>query len=347
MKKLLIVIFTLCFLTVPVSAIEYTAPVAPDAAQPYMPENQENFSQGLWYIIKTAISKIKPELANASGVCFRIIAVVLMMGILNCFSQYAYNSIRLTGAVVIGILLLEPVNSFIQMGAHTVMEVSDYGKLLLPVMTASLAAQGGITTSASLYTGTVLFNAILSTVISKIIVPGLYIYLCICVANSAIEQDLLKKTRDFIKWLLTWCIKIVLYVFTGYISITGVISGAVDVSKLKAAKLTISGVVPVVGSILSDATETILVSAGVLKSTAGVYGIFAIIAVCISPFLQIGVQYILLKLSGAVCNMFGFKPAVGLIGDFTTGMGLVLAMTGAVCVMLLISLVCFLRGIGV
>lgn len=336
----------LSFLVMPVFATEYTAPQAPEAAEPYMPPEQENFAQGLWYIIKTALSDINPELAKAGKICLSVILVVLAMSVLQSMTEFPANAIQLTGAVLIGILLLEPANTLIQLGATTVTELGDYGKLLLPVMTAALAAQGGITTSAALYTGTVFFVALLTTIIIKIVVPALYIYLCLSVVCSAIGQDMLKKAKDFVKWIMTWCLKIVLYVFTGYISITGVISGTVDASTLKAAKLTISGVVPVVGKVLADATDTVLVSAGIMKNAAGLYGVFAILAVCISPFLQIGVQYIMLKISGAVCNMFGYKPAVSLVEDFGKGMGFVLAATGTVCVLLLISLVCFLRGIA-
>lgn len=347
MKKIIIIFMLLSFLVVPVSAMEYTAPTAPESAEPYMPPKQENFAQGLWYIIKTALSEISPELASAARLCLSVILTVLLMAVLQSLTDFSASAIQLTGAVVIGILLLEPANTMIQLGLDTVRELSDYGKLLLPVMTAAMAAQGGITASAALYTGTVFFIGLLTTVIVKVIGPALYIYLCLSVACSAIAQDMLKKAKDFIKWGMTWCLKIVLYVFTGYMSITGVISGAVDASALKAAKLTISGVVPVIGKILSDATETVLVSAGIMKGTAGVYGVLAIIAVCISPFLQIGIQYILLKISGAICNTFAYKPAVALIEDFGKGMGFVLAATGTVCIMLLISLVCFLRGIGV
>ena len=267
------------------------------------------------------------------------------MSVLQGLTEFSANAIQLTGAVVIGILLLEPVNTLVQLGADTVTELSDYGKLLLPVMTAALAAQGGITSSAAMYTGTVFFNALLTTVITKLIIPAVYIYLCLSVAYSAINQDMLKKAKDFIKWGMTWCLKIVLYVFTGYISITKVISGTVDASTLKAAKLTISGVVPVIGNILSDATESVLVSAGIMKGTTGIYGIFAMLAVCVGPFLRIGVQYILLKISAALCHTFGTKPAVTLLEDFSRGMGFILAATGTVCIMLLISIVCFLRGI--
>ena len=115
---------------------------------------------------------------------------------------------------------------------------------------------------------------------------------------------------------------------------------------MKATKMTIKSVVPVVGGILSDASETILVGAGVMKSAAGIYGIFAVLAICITPFLQIGMQYLLLKTTAAVCGIFGYKPAVSLIEDFSSGMGFVLAMTGTVCVLLLISIVCFMKGIG-
>ena len=338
MKKWIIALIFVCVFALPVSAMEFTAPTAPEAAQKYMPEEQETFAQGLWYILKTAISSLRPELSGASAICLSLIATVLLLGVLGTLSNSVSGSIRLVGAVAIGVLLLQPIHSMIQLGTATITELSEYGKLLLPVMTAAVAAQGGTTS--------VFFDALLTTVIAKLIVPILYIYLCLCVANAAIEQDILKKLRDFAKWVMTWCLKLVLYAFTGYISITGVISGTVDASALKAAKLTISGVVPVVGGILSDATETILVSAGVMKSAAGVYGIFAVLSICVSPFLQIGVQYLLLKLSGAACNMFGYKPAVKLIEDFSTGMGFVLAMTGTVCMLLLISLVCFMRGMG-
>jgi len=346
MKKWIIGILLFACLIQPVHAMEFTAPVAPETAQPYMPEEQETFAQGLWYILKTAIAASMPDLASASATGLCLIACVLFISILSHFTKSCSNSIRLTGAVIIGIMLLKPINTFIQLGADTVIGLSEYGKLLLPVMTAALAAQGGTTTSAALYTATIFFDSLLTGVVARIIIPALYIFLCLCVASSAIQQDMLKKLRDLIKWGMTWCLKIVLYLFTGYLSITGVISGVVDSSALKAAKLTISGVVPVVGGILSDASETILLSAGVMKSAAGIYGIFAVLAICVSPFLQIGTQYLLLKATGSVCNIFGYKPAVSLIEDFSSGMGFILAMTGTVCMLLLISIVCFMKGMG-
>ncbi len=346
MRKLIIGVILFLLISVPVSAMELTPPTVPDGVEQYMPEEQESFADGLMYILKTALSSWRPEIADVTRICMSVIVAVLMMSILNNVSESNANAVKLTGAVIIGLLLLEPVNTMIRLGTDTVTSLSEYGKLLLPVMTAALAAQGGTSTSAALYAGTVFFNTLLTMLISRLIVPAVFVYLCLSVASCALEQDMLKQLRDFVKWAMTWCLKMVLYLFTGYIGITGVISGTVDKSVLKATKLTISGVVPVVGGILSDASETILVSAGVMKNAAGIYGIFAILALCIGPFLQIAVPYLLLKLCGAICGLFGYKPAVGLIKDFTTGMGTILAMTGTVCMLLLISLVCFMKGMS-
>ncbi|MBR5022171.1 MAG: stage III sporulation protein AE [Oscillospiraceae bacterium] len=346
MRKFIIFLLLTLFLIQPVSANGLTAPSAPESAQRYMPSEQQTFADGLWYIVKSAVSALQPELANASGICLSLIAIVLLVSILSSFSESSAGVFRLVVAVVIGLLLLEPTNSLISLGTKAVTELSEYGKLMIPVMSAAVAAQGGATTSAALYTGTILFITLLTTFITRFIIPALYIYLCLCVANCALEQDMLKKVRDFIKWLITWSLKWVLYIFTGYISITGVISGTVDASALKAAKIGISGTVPVVGSILSDAAETILVSAGVMKNTAGVYGIFAVLAVCIGPFVRIGAHYLLLKMTSAVSSIFGHKPSAELIQDFSTGMGFALAMTGTVGMLLLISLVCYMKGMG-
>lgn len=346
MRKLILFTILLGMMLIPVSATEFSPPPAPDSAQIYMPKNDETFAQGVWHIIKTALVAVRPNLADGCRVSLSVITAVFLMGILGSLSENTSATMRLIGAVMIGILLLEPIQSMIQLGTDTVRNLSEYGKLLLPVMTAAVAAQGGGTTSAAIYTGTVFFDALLTTAITKLAVPALYIYLCLCVANCALQQDMLSRVRNSVKWMMTWCLKWTLYIFTGYISITGVISGTVDSSALKAAKLTISGVVPVVGGILSDASETILVSAGVMKSAAGVYGILAVLAICAGPFVKIGVQYLLLKLSAAVCNMFGYKPAVSLVQDFSTGMGFALAMVGSVCILLLVSLVCFMKGMS-
>ena len=69
-------------------------------------------------------------------------------------------------------------------------------------------------------------------------------------------------------------------------------------------------------------------------------------AIFIGPCIKIGVQYLLLRLSAALCSVFGNKGISGIIDDFACAMGLLLGMTGAVCLLLIISTVCFLKGVS-
>jgi stage III sporulation protein AE len=90
----------------------------------------------------------------------------------------------------------------------------------------------------------------------------------------------------------------------------------------------------------------VLVSAGLAKNAAGIYGILAILAVFLRPFLKIGVHYLVLKLTSLIITLVGTKHNAELVLDYSGAMGLLLAMTGSVCLMQLISAVCFLKGVG-
>ena len=46
MKKLIIWLVLICCTVIPVSALEFNAPIAPEEAQQYMPEDAESFSEG-------------------------------------------------------------------------------------------------------------------------------------------------------------------------------------------------------------------------------------------------------------------------------------------------------------
>ena len=347
MKKLILLIValvTIACMILPVSAMDFTAPEAPADVQKYIPEDTENFADGLWYVIKTTIASARPDLIEAAKACLTIIATALLLSFVSQVSKMNDRIICLLAAVSIGLIMLNSAKSFINIGVDTIEQVSGYGKLLLPALTAAAAANGTATAAAALYTGTFIFTAILTTLISKCIVPLIYIFIALCVADCAIDNDVFKELKKFIKWLTTWSIKTVLYIFTGYMGITGAVSGSVDAATLKAAKLTISGAVPVVGSILSDASESIIVSAGIMKNAAGIYGLLATIAICLGPFLKITLQYWLLKLTCAICSIFSQKKVHGLLDEMSSTMGLILAMTGAVCLLLLISIVCFIRS---
>ena len=346
MKRILILIILICIFATEAYAAELTAPPAPSEAQPYMPPQSKSFGADLWYIIKQALSGMFPSIKNATQICISVIAVVLITALIKNINSASGKSIELAGTISIGAVLISSSNAMIRLAISTVESMSDYGKLLLPVMTTALAGEGGVASSTALYTGTVIFDTVLTSIIAKLIVPFLYAYLAVSIVMSAVDSASLKNFKGIFKWLMTWTLKLGIYIFTGYLGITKVVTGTTDAMALKATKLTLSGTVPIVGGIISDASEAILVGTGLMKNTAGIYGIFAVISICLVPFLTIGTQYLLLKLTAGVCEMFHEGRHISLIRDFTFALGILLATTGTICIVELVSIVCFLKGVS-
>lgn len=346
MRNIILFLLLIPFMAVNTSALEVSPPPVPKSGSEWMPENTSNFSDAFSDLLHKAFSTLQPELSAAMEIAMTVAGIVLIFSMLQSFQPNSSQIANIAGSAAIASTLLKNTDSLIRLGSSTIVELSEYGKLLLPVMTAALASQGGAAASATLYASTAAFDMILTSLISGVLVPAVYFFLAIATANSAIGEEILKRIRDLIKWFISWTLKTLLTIFTTYMSISGVVSGTTDAATLKATKLTISSVIPVVGGILSDASEAVLVSAGLIKNAAGIYGILAILAVFLVPFLKIGMQYLVFKLTAALCGLFGNKSMTALIEDFSTAMGFLLAMTGSVCLLLLISTICFLKGVG-
>ena len=344
-RRVLIFVLLVILLALPVRAMEFSAPAPPGSAAEYLPKEADSFGEGLWNVLKAAAQTLYPELREGIRCCLRVLCAVLLIAMVQQFSAKK-QALELASVAAVAGILLEPSAELMELGIETARELRSYGNLLLPVMASALAASGGVTASSALYVGTAAFDAVLSAAVTQVLVPLLGALLALSIANAAVGEELLGKLRELLRWCMEWALKLTLYLFTGYMTVTGVVSGTADAAAGKAAKIAISGAVPVVGGILSDATDAVLLSASVLGGGAGVWGILTVIAIFCAPAIGIGVRYLLLKVTGAVAASLGSGRSAALIGDFASAMGLLLALVSTQAVLLLISAVCFLRGGG-
>ncbi len=255
--------------------------------------------------------------------------------------------VAIAGVLAITAACAGSLNALISLGRDTLDQVQVFSNVLLPTMAAATVATGATSSSAAIYAATVLFSNLLINLITVLFLPLVYAYLAISAAEAAVGNSTLKRMADFIRWIITNSLKWLLLIFIAYITISGVISGSADSAKVRAAKLTLSGAVPVVGSIIADASETVLVSASLLRTSVGVFGMLAILGICAYPFLRLGVQYLIFKIAAALSAAIGEKRLVGMIDAVSTAMGFLLAMTGTEALLLLISCVCSMKAVSV
>lgn len=362
MKKIAVFLAVLLLLTAPVLAAEPTEALSdvlgadeltqslPDEAAEVLdglsPDGTPDFRSGVRSILRAAAGGSGGALRSGLRLCAVLLAMVTLCAVVHMSAQKdPVNAVSAVGALGICAACLGGMQSMISLASETVTRLSDYSACLLPVMASAMAMSGGTVSAGTLYAGTALFSGLLSRLIARLLLPGVSVYLVVAAAEAALADSLLSELREFVGWLISKSLRVVLFVFTGYLTVTGVISGSADAA-VRATKAAVSGMVPVVGSILSDASETLLASASALKSSMGVFGMLAVLAICLTPFLKIGAQYLLLKGTAAVSGTIGMPQQVKLVKHAATAMGYLLAMTGACALMLLISVVCFLKVVG-
>ncbi len=275
-----------------------------------------------------------------------LLVIVLLCSI--CSSAGSQKSV----SIIVGVLgifgaTLGSLGSMIQLSQDTIHQLTDYSALLLPVMASAMAISGCPITAGGLQALTALFAQILMRVITKILIPGVYLYLALVAGEAALQNSLLGELREFVAWLIEKVLRILMYVFTAFLSLTGVISGTADALAIKTTKAAVSGMVPVVGNILSDASETLLSGAATLKNTIGIIGMLAVLGITVLPFLRVGIQYLIMKITAACSGAVALKEHTTMLKHISTAMGLLLAMTGTCGALLLISGVCYLKVSGI
>ena len=327
--------------------MEIEAPLPSGEAAEYLPKEADSFGEGLWNVLRESAAVLSPSFAGGMRCCLRVFGAMLLVGMVSQIAPgFSARTLELAGVAAVAALLLEPSASLLQLGLETTAQLRDYGKLLLPVLASAIAARGGVSAASALYVGTAVFDTILGSIVSGLMEPMLWMYLALCVACAALHEGFLEKLRDLIRWLMEWALKLTLYIFTGYMAVTGAVSGTADAAAARAAKIAISGAVPVVGGILSDAAETVLLSASALGGTAGITGILAVLAIFCAPVLRIGCRYLMLKLTGAVGETLGGGRCAALVTQMAGVLGLMMALVSTQTVLLLVSCLCFLRGVG-
>ena len=301
------------------------------------------FAQGVGNILDRLADQVGDVVRERTRGAAAVLLVVVLCGVVEGFAQGTGGKgaafLPMAGALSITLASAGSLDSLMGLGSRTIGELADFSQALLPTLAAATAAGGSPAGAVARQVATVFFADVLLTLIDRLLLPLVYAYIAACVAHAAVGNEGLKRVAGLLKWGVTSALTTIMLAFVGYLTVSGVIAGSADAVAIKAAKFAVSGMVPVVGGILSDAAETVLAGAGLLKNSVGVFGMLAVLSMCVIPFLQLGVHYLAYKLTAALSATVAEGRVAGLIDNIGGAFGLVLGMTGACALLLLVSMI--------
>lgn len=310
-----------------------------------------DWDQGLEDLLDTGTDQLFGVLRRAvkSGALLLVIVLLcaLAEGAASLGDDGKSQTVNMVGMMAVCAVSVADVHSLMGMGRETIAQMARFADLLLPTLAAAAAAGGTPASAAARQMATVLFSDLLIQIISGVLIPLTYLYIAVCAAHTAVGNNGLKRIAKTLKGVVTGCLTALLLVFVAYLSISGVIAGAADAVSVKTAKLAISGMVPVVGGVLSDAAETVLASAAILRNAIGVFGALVILGLCLTPFLQMGVHYLVYKLTATLAGTVSEGKVAGLIDSIGGAFAMELGMVASCGMLLLFGVISCLNAAGV
>lgn len=306
-----------------------------DAAQP------QSLLAKLWaYVLHEGGGAVASAARNAA----LLLAVVFLSALCASISvSGACGKVtQMAGTVAVAALSATHVTSCITAGSGALATLRDFSKILLPSMCAAAAASGAATSAAAKYAATSLFLDILLSAETAVLLPLLYLYAGTVICGTTLENDVLASLSGLLRKAFRLLLIGFASVFTLYLSLTGILTGSADAAAVKTA---VSAALPVVGSIVADAASTVTSSAAILRSGIGIVGVVSVAAVCVTPYLQLAVHYVLYKLAAGIAESFADKRVGRLIDGFADVYGFLLGMVGVASLILFLSIVSSMKAV--
>lgn len=259
-------------------------------------------------ILKMLKEQVKKPLQVLMIVLGILILSSLIEGLKTAFSDKPLTTLfNVIAVMCIVFTIAPPIMECIQDAADAIRDCSNYITSFIPVF-AGMMTVAGQTASAVTY-NMILFSVIqvITKIASSNLVPLMGIYLAFCIIGAVSPQYHLSEIALSLKKVAVFVIGVMTTVFVSLLTIQGLVSASADTVATKTTKFIIGAVVPIVGSALSEALNSVKGCVGFLKTSVGAFSIL-VVAVDFLPVLLRNVAWMLtLNIASALAGVFDLK----------------------------------------
>ena len=243
-------------------------------------------------------------------------------------------------------VLTGSMDSLIRQTLEAIYRLSDYSKAALPVVFTAAASSGAAASAAARYAAVSFALDVLMSPAQRCILPLIHAYLALTLASALFPNSMLKAASRFVRWAAGILMTGTSLVFTAYIGITGAISGAVNTAAVKATKTLISTALPVVGGMISDVSGMVLSAAGIVRTCAGAFGLIAVCAVCLGPFVLLTAKMLLFKGVSILADSVPCGRLPALFSGVADAAAMLMGMLGCCSIMLFLSFTLAMKAVA-
>lgn len=281
--------------------------------------------------VKTVVGIFEGELSTpikTGGVCLALLFVTAVV----CNYLPENNGVSLMGKSVammcIMFVLISVCSEVFSECCEALLFTGDFMKVLIPIFVGVVSFSGNVSLALSFNSVAFSFAEFICMFFSNTVPKLSAVLMSVCAAgavNPLMKTDFVGKTFARVLNLL---MAFVAGIFVAVLSVRGVISGAADTVGIRGLRFLIGNAVPVVGSALGEALNSIVASLSLIKNSVGVFGVAAVVIINLPVLIKViiwkGVLYFI--------SMCADITGVGEIKNFSDNMNRIMSViTGAVC----------------
>ncbi len=303
-------------------------------------ENSQNFFAAVLSIFWQGLKSVLPIIAS-------IIAISILGGMVASLKPVT-NGKSIGGVVhfvtygMVVVFIGASLVQLVQLTSTTLTTIKGIFDGIFPILLTLLTAVGGSVSVGIFQPAIGMISSVIISFITYILLPLFIFSIVFSIVGNLSNNIKLDHFVSFLHSAFKWTIGLCFTIFLGFVSIQGIMAGAVDGLSIRTAKFAIKSYIPIIGGYVSDGLSVIMASSVLIKNAVGGVGLFLLLSSIISPILNIVIFMLALKFMAGIIEPIGDKKIASFISDLSKSLSLLVALLVAISFMYLVltGLIC-------
>lgn len=232
------------------------------------------------------------------------VGVLIIMTFLSSFFESG-ESINLVGSSVIALNGAVPVAQMVTSAFSVLETLSVFTTTFAGVFCAVVSSSGNISAGVTYSAMTVFSDTLFSGLLSEFCQPVVNVMCCLSFLSCFDFYGFSTGLSATFKKIYVFFMSFVGTVFSGIITIKGVLSDGADTVTARSIRFVVGRSLPVVGGTVSETYSALISSLSIIKNTVGIFGIITVIVTVLPTLAELLAWIIAVDIAIILCNSFG------------------------------------------
>lgn len=267
---------------------------------------------------------------------FVTLGILIISSLLSSFVKSS-ETISLVGGSAIALGVAVPVADVVTTAFSVLETLGFFTTAFTGVFCAVVSASGNISGSVTYSALTVFSDALFSGLLTELSFPVVNAMCALGFLSCFDVFEFSSKLSQTVKKVYVFFLSFIGTVFSGLITVKGVLSNGVDSLTSKSIRFVVGRSLPVVGGTVSETYSALISSLGLIKNTVGVFGIITVTVTVLPVLLELIMWILALDITISASEAFGTSKALGLFNVLKDTLVLLVATVVIVATIFIVS----------